>query len=171
MEARLRILGILLVTGLLLLGTGCDKFKKAPTPTPTLVADIPAQVLAAREAALGYVRKTYAEQAPAEDIIWTGRSTTPPGLVGASYYEFTSGDWLVSIMVPVVAPSNVIYNVEVSNQDTGFRWSGKLDGSYGVIESNLDIAAEALAARDAALAYVREHYAEQAPAEGLALDG
>ncbi len=168
MESRIRILGIVLVAALLLvIVTGCDWLRKSPTATETPPADIPAEVLAARESALAYLGYAYAGEAPLEGITWAGRNTTPQGLVGVSYYEFSGNNWLMSIMVPVVAPDSVIYELELRNQDTGFRWMGKLDMSYAILESNLDVAAEALTVRDTILSHVRENYADQAPAENL----
>ena len=172
MKLRMHILGIGLVAGLLLVAvTSCDWFWKTPTPTATPAANIPVEVLAARDAALVYLRHAYPGQAPPEGINWTGRNITPPGLVGASAYEFTSSNWLMTVRTPIVAPSNVIYEMELSNQDSAFRWTGKLNASYTVVESNLDVAVEVLVVRDMVLSYVREHYADQAPAESLAWIG
>jgi hypothetical protein len=172
MESRTCKLGFALVMGLLLVTiAACDEFWKTPTPTPTPPADIPATVLGARDAALAYVRLAYASEAPPEDVNWTGRNTTPPDQPGVSSYEFASDSWLMAIRTPLLAPDTLIYEIELSNQDTGFHWTGKLDASYAVLESNLDVAIEVLVVRDIVLSYVRERYSDQAPGEDLAWIG
>lgn len=172
MESRTCKLGFVLVMGLLLvIIAGCDEFWKTPTPTPTPPADIPTTVLGARDAALAFVRLAYANKAPPEDVTWTGRNTTPPDLPGVSSYEFASDSWLMATRTPLLAPDTLIYEIELSNQDTGFDWTGKLDSSYAVLESNLDVAVEVLVVRDIVLSYVRERYSDQAPGEDLAWIG
>jgi len=172
MRSRTRKLGFVLVTALLLaIMTGCDGFWKTPTPTPTPAAtppaDIPAAVLAARDAALAHLRLAFPDKAPSEGIHWTGRNTTPPDFPGVSSYEFTGDQWLMVIRTPLLSVDTLIYEMELSNQDTGLRWTGKLDASYAVLESNLDVAVEALIVREIILAYVRERYVDQAPGEDL----
>jgi hypothetical protein len=170
MESRTGKLRFVLMMGLLLvIMAACDEFPKTPTPTPTPPPDIPATVLSARDAALDHVRLAY--EALPEDINWTGRNTTPPDLSGVSSYEFASDSWLMAIRTPLLALGTVIYEIELSNQDTGFDWTGKLDASYAVLESNLDVAVEVLVVRDIVLSYVRERYPDQAPGENLAWIG
>jgi hypothetical protein len=168
MESKTRILGfVLVIAPLLAVATGCGRFWRTPTPTPIPPADVPASVLAARDAALDYLRPAYPDKAPREGINWTGRNTTPPDLPGVSSYEFTGNDWLMTIRTPVVSPDTIIYEMELRNQDIGFRWTGKLDASYAILESNLDVAVEVLVVREIVLSHVREHYPGGAPRENL----
>jgi hypothetical protein len=170
MESRTRILRSLLAVGLLLeMTTACDGFPKTPTPTPAV--DIPAKVVAARDAALAYLRDAYPGKAPPEGIDWTGRDTTPPNLIGVTSYEFTSMSWLMMVRAPVVFPGSIIYEVEVGNQDTGLRWTGKLSPDYALLESNLDVAVEVLVVREIVLSYIREHNPDEALGENLAWVG
>lgn len=161
--------------------TACDGFWKTPTPihlptppltpTATLPSDIPAEVIAARDAALVFLRTTYPAKAPPEGLAWMGRNTTPPGVVGAASYEFVSGDWVMWIGTPEIAPGMFIYEMELTNQQALFHWTGMLDARYTVLESNLNVAVEVLIVREIVLSYVREHYPAQAPAENLAWIG
>ena len=162
---------ILSMALLLAMVTGCDRFQKTPTPTATPSPDIPAEVLAARDAALAYLGHAYPGKAPRASITWVGRDTTLQGLVSVSSYEFTGDNWLMTIGVPTISPGNVIYEIELGHQETGFRWTGKLDAGHALLESNLNVAVEALVVRDMVLSYVREHYADQAPAENVLWTG
>lgn len=187
METGKRVLSILLfivMVGCLLSSlTACDGFWKTstptptqiptipPTPTPTLPTDIPAEVIAARDAALAFLRTIYPGKAPPEGLSWVGQNTTPPGVVGISSYEFVSGDWLMWIGTPQIMPGTLIYEMELTNQQALFHWTGTLDTRHAVLESNLNVAIEVLIVREIILSYVREHYPAQAPAETLAWIG
>ncbi|MGB9880570.1 MAG: hypothetical protein ACPLRM_07390, partial [Anaerolineae bacterium] len=142
-----------------------------PTPTATLPSDIPAEVIAARDAALVFLRSTYPSKAPPEGLSWVGRNTTPPGMISAASYEFVSGDWLMWIGTPEISPGMFIYEIELTNQQALFHWTGTLDAHYTVLESNLNVAIEVLIVREIVLSYVREHYPAQAPAQNLAWIG
>jgi len=167
MKSRMRVLSIVLVAGLVGAASGCDWSRTTPTPTPAVPEGIPAEVLTARDAALIYVRQAYPGEAPPEDLAWIGQGTSSERLVGASSYEFAGGTWLMTIQVPVISPDGVIYEIALGHEETGFCWTGKLDASYGVLESNLDVAAEVLTVRDAILLYVEDNYSHQAPVRDL----
>jgi hypothetical protein len=156
---------------LLASATGCSQIWKTPMPTPTGIptppVDIPAPVLAARDAALEFLRATYPGQAPPQDMLWTAGTTSPVGLSGVSYYEFVSDEWLLTVREITIADQDVLFEVDADKSDTGFRWSGKLDADYAVLESNLAVSVEALVARDLVLAHVRERYPAEAPHESI----
>lgn len=121
------------------------------------------EVLAARDAALTYVREHY-DEAPAEGLSWTERRVTPEGLVGAETYEYAAEDWVVTVSYGVVAPEWTVYRVSVTNQSSGFEWEGRVDASGQVPEAS----EYALLARDAALLYVSEQYSLAGLGAGLA---
>jgi hypothetical protein len=100
-------------------------------------------------------------------IEWVGRNTTPPGTPGLSSYEFTGGNWLLTVWIPVLSVQTVIYEMALDNQDTGFRWMGKLREDYTVLESNLNVSFDVLVVRDLVLSYYRENHPADAPQEGL----
>lgn len=163
--------------------SGCDWFRRTPTParTPTPTAppaatptatpipssEIPPRVLTARDTALTFFRDTYPGKAPAESLVWTGRETTPPGVVGVSTYEFISDSWLMNIAALSITPTEIWYELALDNPPTGLHWTGRLDSAYNLLESNLNIAVEVLIVRELVLAYVREYHPEQGPAENL----
>jgi hypothetical protein len=168
MRTTVRTLSAVLVVGLLLgIVTGCDLFRKTPTPTPTPASDIPAEVVSARDRALSFLQERYLDKAPSASLSWNGENTTPPGISDLSSFSFTGGDWIMSIWVPMVSADTVIYEMDLSNSGTGFQWTGKLSEDYRVLESNLNVAVEALVVREMVLSYRRLSDPQQAPAEDL----
>jgi hypothetical protein len=168
MSSRKRLLCIVWMTVLVVAaGAGCGNPVETPTPTPTQPPNLPAEVLAARDAALDFLRQIYPDKAPLAGIGWAGRDTTPPGTPGLSSYEFTSGNWLMTVWIPVLSVQTVIYEMALDNQDIGLRWVGKLREDYTVLESNLNVSFDVLVVRDLVLFYYRENYGADAPPEGL----
>jgi len=133
----------------------------------------PEEVRSARDAALAYVFYHYDEEpARAPGRIWTEKRTTPEGLVGSETLEFTTGDWVVTVSYPIVAPEAVVYQIVAANESTGFWWEGEVDAAGQVTE--LSASTEPTVevrdpgrALEIALAYLSEHYSDQAPAAGL----
>jgi len=124
-------------------------------------------ILAARDAALAFVREQYGDQAPASDLSWMEELTTPELLVGGISYRFTVGDWVVTVDTAVVPPEMRVYQISVSNPNTGFWWEGRIDAQGQGTEGPEIV----LTARDAALSYISEHYGEQAPPPDLTWEG
>ncbi|KPL21082.1 MAG: hypothetical protein AMJ93_10440 [Anaerolineae bacterium SM23_84] len=109
----------------------------------TEVAGVPADpLLIARDAALTYLREEHGEVIPAADLTWTRRRTTAEGLLGSESYEYRSGHWVITISYPVVAPEMVVYNVVVSNQNTGLQWEGEIDANGEVTEVRAPISGQ-----------------------------
>jgi hypothetical protein len=155
MKGRLYLLGLMLILGAVVV-SGCvpptaqptevpmsaptevatAQPTELPTATPTEAAvEAPDGVRAARDVALAYVSGRYGEQAPALGLTWMEEFITPEGLVGSGTYQYTAGDWVVTISYPIVAPEAVIYQVVVVNQTTGFRWEGEVDAAGQVTET------------------------------------
>ena len=100
-----------------------------------LAADeAPAPVLAAFDAALAFVQKGFLDDAPEDGLAWSAKRTTPEGLLGSESYQLTADGWLVTISFPVVAPENVIYQVSMEKDATGFVWRGEVRPSGDVTE-------------------------------------
>ena len=127
--------------------------------TEQLAAD---DIQTARDAALAYLSKQYGEQAPEAGLTWAERHVAPEVLVGSGIYFYTAEDWVVTISYPVVPPEMVVYHVAVVNKASGFGWGGWVDETGRVTEATDSV----LAARDAALAYIRTQYSGQAPVQG-----
>jgi len=123
----------------------------------------PDDVRAVRNTALAYLSERYGEQAPPPGLTWAEERSTPDVWGGSGTYRYTAEDWVVQVYYPMMPPETVVYLVTVANRATGFHWEGQIDTAGGVTELLDDV----LAARDAALAYIGEHYGEQAPAPGL----
>lgn len=164
MRATVRSLSILLAVGLCLgVVAGCDRLGKTPTPLPAPSADIPAEVVSARDVALAFLRLHYADRAPAVDLGWVGSNDTPPDTSGVSSYSFAARSWLLNVWVPSVTADSLIYEMDLGNADTGFRWTGTLSEDHRVLESNLNVAVEALVVRERALSYLRMMRPQEAP--------
>lgn len=116
---------------------------------------------AARDAALTHISEHYAEQAPALGLTWT-EEFIPEEPFHLPNYQYTAEDWVVTISYRTLP---VVHQVVVANQATGFRWEGTVDASGQVTEQLAPD--DVRVTRNTALAYVIEHYAEQAPALGL----
>jgi hypothetical protein len=119
----------------------------------------PDDVRTIRDTALAYISERYGEQAPALDLTWAEERSTPDIWSGSGTYRYIAGDWAVQVCYPMIPPESVVYLVTVGNRATGFHWEGQVDAAGRVTELLDDV----LAARDAALAYVSEHYGRQAP--------
>jgi len=133
----------------------------------------PDEVQAALDAVMAYVSEYYSDQPALEPgRIWMEECTTPEGWIGSTTYEFTAGDWVVTITNPVLPPDRVVRGVVVANETTGFQWDGKVDAAGNVTEAYassepvMDIRDPGQALQ-VALAYLGERYGEQVPAIGL----
>ncbi len=88
-------------------------------------------------AALGYLLTDHADMAPEVGLPWISRYTTPKDIVGSGTYEFMTGDWLVTVSYPIVAPESTIYSITFLNQVTGFQWQGEVDANGKVTEKSI----------------------------------
>ena len=125
----------LLLAGWMLVACG-----GASTPLPTLdvpeeaAAEIPPGVVQAHSAALDYLAQRDPDHAPASGLTWTSEVIDTEGMVGAMHFRYSSSPWQMVIVVPVVAPESTIYQVQVTNDETGFTWEGSVDKYGAVIE-------------------------------------
>jgi predicted secreted protein len=133
----------------------------------------PTEVRAVLDAVMAYVSEYHSHQpAPEPGRIWMEERTTPEGWIGSTTYEFTAGDWVVTITSPVLPPERAVREVVVANETTGFRWEGKVDGAGNVTEAYAssepvtDIRDPGQALQ-VALAYLGDWYGEQVPGAEL----
>lgn len=131
-------------------------------PTDTAVP-APDEVRFARDKALAYLRERYGDQAPAADLVWA-EGRTSGDVPGWTEYEFQTEGWVVTVGYAVVPPEQILYGVAVMGEDGGFQWEGRVNAAGRVTEAPEPL----VIALDAALAYLRENYPEQAPAADLA---
>jgi hypothetical protein len=88
-------------------------------------------------AALEYLLINHADRAPEVGLPWISRYTTPKDIVGSGTYEFITGEWLVTVNYPIVAPQSTIYSITFLNQGTGFQWEGEVDADGKVTEKSI----------------------------------
>jgi hypothetical protein len=182
MKARLklmRVIPLLIVVALVAAGCGATAAPGEPTPgdpTPTQEPAGPTPATGqiggsnpagARDVALAYLAQTYGEQAPPAGLDWTEKDVTGQGLLGASTFEYTSGDWTITISYPIVAPQATIYRITLDNPATGFSWAGRVD-AWGAVSEGPEAV---LNARDVALASIARQYGVQAPPAELSWSG
>ena len=160
MPYRRHRLVLLFVAAVLVMGGGCDNFRKTPTSVPPPI--IPEDVVAARDATLTFLRENYAEVAPPAGLQWSGVRTSAT-LAGFASYEFTSGAWVMRVWVPTLAQDEVLYEIVLDNEPQGMKWTGRLDGSFGVLEFNLNVDVDVLVVRELVLGYYRDSRADSAP--------
>ena len=128
MKNRLPILSLVLIlTGLIF--SGCAPATETPSPP-----EAPAEVLAARDAALTYVREHF-EDTPAESLVWVEERLTPEDVPGGATWQYTADGWVVTVSYAVLPPEWTVYHIAVSNESTGFEWEGRVDGPGRVPEA------------------------------------
>ena len=76
------------------------------------------------EAFLAYLERDYPGFGLEQQTRWRSKLTTPPGLVGASTWEWQSGEWTLSITYPVVP--HPTYKATLIHTQAGTVWSGSL---------------------------------------------
>jgi len=124
LRPRFYVMMVMLCLAALLMGACASQ----PSPTPDLeVSD----ATDARDAALVYLREHEGQNAPNATIEWQEEDVTPPDWEGAVFTEFTSDEWTVTVVCPVVPPESAVYQVVVSSVKLGWHWKGsvKADGS------------------------------------------
>lgn len=156
---RIPLLSLLALALILSLGSCASP---APTDTPSAPEAL-AEVVGARDAALTYVREHF-EEAPAESLSWVEERLTPEDLPGGATWQYTAGDWVVTVSYAVLPPEWTVYGVSVVNESVGVDWEGRVDASGRVPEAPEPV----LVARDAALYYVVDNYGLQGLGSGLA---
>jgi len=132
---KFRIYFVMALLGILaLLAFGCAKIEPAVEPEPAGLAV--SSAAGAVEAAIDYLHEQVGEDAPAEGIVWQEEDITTPGLVGGSYRQFTSGEWVVKVSYPVVALENTVYQVTVTSNESGWHWQGSVSADGSVTEGS-----------------------------------
>jgi hypothetical protein len=105
----------------------------APDPAESEPVVKPSDPAMALDAALAFLREEYGSDAPAAGIAWQAKDATPGGLVGSNTTVYTAEGWTVTILTPVVNPVDVVYQVTVDNETSGFHWAGKVDATGHVM--------------------------------------
>jgi serpin B len=172
MERKLVAFGLLLALSASLL-SACGPVVVSPAPAPAGTATpppasrgdpvSPSGPVRARDAVLAYLAGIYGNEAPGLDLAWKEVPTTSQGLLGSSSFEYTAGDWLVTVSYPVVAPDSTIYQVAVANETTGFQWEGKVNALMQVMIAPQGV----LDALTGVLATIAREVGQQTPALGL----
>jgi len=121
----------------------------------------------ARDVVLSYLAQAFGGEAPASGLTWGEKDVTGEGIMGGTTFEYTSGDWKITIGYPIVAPMATIYRTTVDNPASGFGWAGRVD-AWGAVSEGSE---EVLNARDMALGAITLKYAVQSPPAELSWSG
>jgi hypothetical protein len=135
---------IIILSTFVLSGCNLPILSQGETSTPDIpdvittdaISDEPVDILqaAARDAALRYIQERYPAHAPGSGLYWDIENITEGGLAGSSSFRYSAETWKITINAPVVAPDAVLYQIEVINEDTPFRWEGQVDAKDNVTE-------------------------------------
>ncbi len=128
------ILIIMILTGILVI-SGCKFPFSGGADTETDASDAMTMIdspQAARDVGMVYIRDHFGLFVPTKEGAWSEASITPEGVVGSSAYQYTSGDWSISVIFPIVALENTIYTLLVTNHAMDFAWEGQVD-AFGQI--------------------------------------
>jgi predicted small lipoprotein YifL len=98
------------------------------------VPEAPENALLARDQAFLYISEHYDVSGLGAGLAWQEERLTPENIVGGETYQYSAGEWVVTVAYPVVLPENTIYEISVTNQETGFQWAGTVDAEGMVTE-------------------------------------
>ena len=96
--------------------------------------EAPENALVARDQALLYVSEQHGQSGLGAGLAWQEERLTPENIVGGETYQYTAGDWVVTVAYPVVLPENTIYTISIANQSSGFQWEGEVNAQGAVSE-------------------------------------
>jgi len=91
-------------------------------------SEAPENALLARDQAMLYVSEQHGQTGLGAGLAWQEERVTPENIVGGETYQYTAGDWVVTVAYPVVLPENTIYTISITNESSGFQWEGEIDG-------------------------------------------
>jgi len=127
------------VSLLLLILVGCSAPPAAGGPPeeslPASETEVPAPVLKAQEAVLGFLQEGAYGISPPPGVTWTvdtGASDLPEGFV---YYFFASGSSIMSITYPEAAGPDTLYHVSIGDTATGLCWQANVDSTGSIVET------------------------------------
>jgi putative hemolysin len=86
----------------------------------------------ARDSAMAAI---WTEGEPMPALDWSEEDLTPQDLVGSSTIRYTAGEWVVTVVYPIVAPDLTVYQVDIGNSASGLTWSGEVDAQGNVSET------------------------------------
>lgn len=98
------------------------------------VPEAPENALIARDQAMLHVSEQYGLSGLGAGLAWQEERLTPENIVGGETYQYTAGDWVVTVCYPVVLPENTIYTITVTSEASGFEWEGQVDPQGVVTE-------------------------------------
>jgi len=96
--------------------------------------EAPENALLARDQALLYVSEKHGQSGLGAGLAWQEERLTPENIVGGETYQYTAGDWVVTVSYPVVLPENTIYTISLTNKASGFEWQSEVDAQGVVTE-------------------------------------
>jgi len=80
----------------------------------------------ARDAVINYLYEKYNDHIPGKDLSWQETDKTPAGLLGSVVKEYNVGDWTMRVSYPIVRLEATVYAIMLVNNNTGWKWEGKV---------------------------------------------
>lgn len=90
-----------------------------------------------RDVALNYVRDHFGLVLKSGSENWVERNITPQGITTSAVYEFSQGDWIVTVVYRLVETSARIYKISITDH-ISFTWEGQVDAFGQVTELQVD---------------------------------
>ena len=106
------------------------------SPEPTVTAEAPADVVAAREAVLDYLRDGANECVPPDGVQWRALLCSAPD--GFNVYRFRAEDCLMTVSYALDEGADTRYHVTLGDQVTGFCWQAVVDARGRVRDTGLE---------------------------------
>ncbi len=106
------------------------------SPLPTATSEAPADVVAAREAVLDYLRDGANECVPPAGIQWQALPGSAPD--GFSVYRFRAEDCLMTVSYALDEGDDTQYHVTMGDKVTGFCWQATVSARGRVQDTGLE---------------------------------
>lgn len=140
MKSTCQIRHCLLIT-LLFLAAGCIQTTAEPaaelaTVPPALAGTgATADVIAAREAALNFLRTSANECVPPEGVRWQAAEIGAEAPAGFGVYRFTAEDCIITVSYLLNSSADTLYHVALGDSVTGFCWQAVVDADGHVVKT------------------------------------
>ncbi len=136
---RVSVLSLCCLCFLAVLMTACDGANTAVVAEPT-AADVapPANMVAAREGVLDFLRTSANQCVPPEGAGWRAEAGGPNTPVGYDVYRFYSDECVMTISHPQSSQAEDLYHVAIGDTLTAFCWQALVGPDGTVVATGME---------------------------------